>query len=546
MITESVMWMAAEESNREMAQEDDETVVVPLSARRDPEEGMSHEAEDEVMQMILPWTPKARLVNQISIILSIAIPLCWLIAWPIGTITAAKAVTGVWSFAPGYSVDVIIWAATCGVMVRLIGFILSLALRLEASAQTLVQSAPRQEKRSDWQADELNDEIDRALERLADAERLIRQQVHAIGTVSEALTSDTSRSAEKLATERNALMTLTEEMNREADRFAERIAERTLAAAKESGGFTPPAPTVDEEFTSQLGRLEEVSARSLDRFEKLAQVLEQRHEELQQTHSSSDQQHGELAARLERNTAQIEAAQAAIADQSSKLQELIQDQRRRAERLAKAVSEQSERTLPLHNETPASKSEPTPVPLPLREKPPTPRGQTTWKDILAKVEEAKPAPLGQEEDKPIPSAPLATKTSADIAPKVAELDEETDDMDVLDRLVVRIQNYSLVIQTQLFGGPSHEDLDRFETGERQIFAKSLITRNPDELRTRIKAELNNNPVFRERTNEFLKDFDTILEPLSSEGSGADAIQTYLTSPLGRLYMLTGSATGHFD
>lgn len=568
--------------------ETEENVVVPLSARRAEEAAATDEDDgDAEVEMAdrLPWPPLARRVQRTGNILSIALPLCWIIGWPLGTMTAGKVATGVWSFAPGYSLDVVIWAVTAAVLVRLVGFILALALRLEASAQKLASSSPTWEMAPAYglRGDQLNDEIDHALSRLADAERLIRKQVEAIGSAGEALDAGTSRGAERLEKERNALIALTEEINREADRFAETIAERsTAAAAGDTDGVAEKLARTEKEFDSQLSRLEEVSAKSLDRFEQLAQIFETRGEELRRANTESSSHHETLTSRLEENAARIEAAQAELANQSAKLEALMADQRRRADRLAKAVTEQSARfngsgaaedakapsptdedesdnassttpskmAVPDSPETATAHEPETPAPAmakPGAQKPGTkalsPSGSRkqdkAWKDILAKVEEAKPTPLTAEEPtpptpkpEPKPSAPVRTA--------------EPDDMDVLDRLIVRIQNYSLVLQTQLFGGPSHEDLDRFESGERQIFAKALIAREPDMLRNKIKNELDENPVFRERTQEFLRDFDTILEPLSNETGGADAIQTYLTSPLGRLYMLTGSATGHFD
>ena len=533
--------------------EDD--VVVPLSARRGKDGHEKETAQDdrEEAQDTLPWTARARRVSQTAKILSVAIPLCWLIGWPLGTMTAGKVATGVWAFAPGYSLDVVIWAATAAVLIRLVGYVLSLALRLEASAQLIVQNSAAREERP-FQVSTLNAEIDRALERLAEAEKLIRQQVKAIDTAGEALGTGTAKSAERLERERKALMDLAEEMNREADRFADKIAERTASAAKGTVGLEK-LMDAEKDFDTQLTRLESVSARSLDRFEQLAQAMDQRSEELRQTSAHATEHHQSLTNQLEQNAARIEAAQAELAEQSTKLEALMMDQRRRAERLAKAVTEQANRAgaakvepLPPAFEerpAPAPVEAPKPKPKPKAEKPaPQPKSADkrdhAWKDILAKVEEANPEPL-RKETPPVPAAPKPAP-----APSTSGRITDPDDMDLLDRLIVRIQNYSLVLQTQLFGGPGHEDLDRFENGERQIFAKSLISRDADMLRGRIKTELTNNPVFRERTTEFLRDFDTILEPLSNEAGGEDAIQTYLTSPLGRLYMLTGSAAGHFE
>ncbi|WP_147303799.1 hypothetical protein [Parvularcula marina] len=586
--------------------DDDRSVVVPISARHgdDPRGAESDTARRAFLEDDndpLPWPRRARKVQRISQMLAFTIPVCWMIAWPIGSMLANEQVTGVWALKFGYSLDVVLWAATAGICIRLIGYVLSLALRLEASAQQLVSghSGRSFADLTPGSVSALNDEIDQALSRLAEAESLIRQQVRAIGNAGEALGAGTARSAARLEQERNALIALTEEMNREADRFAEKIAERSQAAADEHAGLEDRLADRGREFDSQINRFESVSAQSLDRFEELARAMEERSAALRNASEEATEHQTSLTNRLEENAARIHAAQEELANQSAKLETLMRDQRRRADRLAQVVTEQASRVVaprqkPVTPPSPqAAAPTPTPPPAPVEPEPMAlkdrPKEKHRWKDILAKVEEANPAPLVKpikqaEEDIPIPPTPPAPKPTAfprepimratqglvtpkiDPAPapsapvrpaepapapkpapeKPSMEASPAPNMDVLDRLVVRIQNYSLVLQTQLFGGPSHEDLDRFEAGERQIFAKALIARDQDTLRARIQAELNQNAVFRERTNEFLRDFDTILEPLSAEAGGADAIQTYLTSPLGRLYMLTGSAAGHFD
>lgn len=490
---------------------------------------------EKTLQPALPWSKQARTVSTVTKILGWLIPLAWIVAWVTGTTWQHVDSTGIFSIRPGLSFEVILWALLTGVLIRMLGYVLSLALRLERSAQNLVTQRPRQADEMSEAALEqvfaLNTEIDRALSRLAEAESLIRQQVKAIGTASETLGEATNRNAERLERERDALMSLTEEMNQEAERFAEKIAERTQRAADAHTEFEERVARKDQQIREHLDRFENTSSQSFDRFEELARAMEERGAALRTASLEVKEHHESVTGRIDENTERIKAAQDQLAEQTSRLEALMQDQRRRADKLAKAVTEQAGKVLSSPGRDEAA--------------PTGPQGEQrnkSWKDILETVENATPAfsPAAKPAPTPKPSA-LPLKASSE-----AKMNEAPQNLDNLDRLVVRIQNFSLVLQTQLFGTPPDEQLERFEGGERQIFARSLAARDHNLVRERIREELEVNPVFRERTNEFLRDFDTILEPISAEDGGADKIQTYLASPLGRLYMMTGSATGHFD
>lgn len=469
----------------------------------------------------------------------------WIIGWPVGTTLSKWVETGTFSIQLGLGVDVFLFALTSTLLVACAGFAIASGMHLEEAARRLTKSfgglasdlvfpqgtAARQ------QVGALNKEIDAALERLAEAESLIRQQVRAIDSAGAAIETGAVKSTERLEKERQALMDLAEEMNQEAENFADKIAERTKLAASEQGAVEKRIDDKEKELDSQMKRLELVSAKSLDRFENLASAMEDRSEGLKSVSAETTERHTAIASQLEENTKRIETAQAELTAQSDRIETLIKDQRRRADKLAKVVTEQAARITPAPEDSGVGAS----------------RRRVPWRDILATVEDALPMKPhqgnaqasaqanaqanahGAAQTAPAPVAAHAPSAPADSPPAD----------NAMDRLINRLHNFSLVMRTQLFDGPSHEELDRFEQGERQIFSRDLVTRDADALKQLVAAEVAHNEIFKQRVDEFLRDFDTLLEPLSSEDGGEEAIESYLASPIGRLYVLTGSAVNHF-
>ncbi|WOI54130.1 hypothetical protein [Parvularcula sp. LCG005] len=518
--------------------------------------------------------------------------IAWLVAWPIGTTMVHQATTGTFAIRLGYSGEVFLLAISSAALILGAGYAVSAGARLEAAAQRLHKtfsgmgegSAFPQSAAARAQISALNAEIDTAIGRLAEAESLIRQQVRAIDNASSALESGTVKSTERLEKERRALMDLAEEMNQEAERFAEKIAERSNMSAAEQGSYEARIVDKERELSSQLQRLEAVSAKSLDRFEQLASAMEDRSENLTSANAEATERQSAIANRIDENAKRLSTVQTELAEQSARLEALIKDQRKRADRLAKIVTEQAGRmsATPSRNEAPAPENE-TAVGANRR--------RLAWRDILATVEEAlpgqddatvapqraaapvapaaaKPAPVAKAAapapqpaaPKPTPPKPAAPKPLSPAVEQAVQAEKaaasakaaapkpsaQSDLPDEMDRLISRIHNFSLVMYTQLVQEPTHDQLDRYERGERQIFARLLVAGDTEELKSAATEQVVNNPVFKQRVAEYLNDFDTLLEPLSADEDGEAAIESYLSAPIGRLYVLTGSAVGHFS
>ena len=455
------------------------------------------------------WPTEARRIWRVAKIVAAGLLLIWLVGWPLGNTVGATAQAGKLTVVFGYTLAVVILAPLSAAAALCVGYALAAGLRLEDSAKRLSDAAlgfagglgPRGDA-ARGEIDALNAEIDRALGRLADAESLIRRQVEAIGAAGDAAAKTLGAGSERLDEERRALMSATEEVGREAESFADAISARAKAASEAGDDVAKRLASSEESLDGQIKRLEDVSARSLERFETLATAMEGRSDAL----ASQAEAQGEATAKLGENQTALAKAQSEIAEQSARIEALIRDQRKRADRLARAVSDQTSKLTKIG-----------------QKKSRAPERRGAWRDILATVERTLPGGSASE----VPAS-------------------EDDVKAAMDRLVDRMQRFSLTLRTQMMGGAPAGDLARFEQGERLLFVRQLLEEDTADLRERVRAEADRNAVFGQAVREFLGDFDALMEPVSGAADADAAMAEYLRSPLGRLYVLVGTALGRFE
>ncbi len=330
-------------------------------------------------------------------------------------------------------------------------------------------------------------------------------------------------------------------------------------------------------------RLEELITEQKDRAERLAQVISEQAERLQQLNSDYDAAEEaaiERKARLEQaaqEAAQTAAKQAADHAATLAAQQAAQEAAQKAaeeaaksaakqaaERAAERVAQQAEQARQQQAELAVKKSSstrlsisgiddqsgepspkqdpkqangfegflrdiagrkqdiPDPQPKSLREE----RQHTPWSDILAAADEGEDTLDLQPEDK---------------------IDSNEDDQvsnDVVDR-IRKMQRFTLYLIEELYGPPPSATIERFESGERNIFAHLLLRRNEEDVKLRLQNKSAEDLPFREMATEFLTEFDTLLEPATGASNSETLLDDYLASPLGQVYIIVGSALDYF-
>lgn len=112
-------------------------------------------------------------------------------------------------------------------------------------------------------------------------------------------------------------------------------------------------------------------------------------------------------------------------------------------------------------------------------------------------------------------------------------------------VIHRLQQFTLNLDHRLYGECPPTLLERFQDGDRNIFANRLLRLNETDVKKRIRLESGRDKKFESDIREFLKQFDRLLEEAAQSTSVDEELREYLSSPLGRIYLLIGEIVGYF-
>ncbi|MEZ5921152.1 MAG: hypothetical protein R3C60_07325 [Parvularculaceae bacterium] len=146
----------------------------------------------------------------------------------------------------------------------------------------------------------------------------------------------------------------------------------------------------------------------------------------------------------------------------------------------------------------------------------------SWSEILSKTDEAEPLDLGVENRK----------------------DDASRAADAID-IVAGLQEFTLDLERRLYGEPPPALLERFERGDRNVFANRLLRLNESDVKRRIRGESGRDKPFERSIHGFLQGFETLLEDATTSETADEELEQYLSSPLGRVYLLVGATVGYF-
>ena len=148
----------------------------------------------------------------------------------------------------------------------------------------------------------------------------------------------------------------------------------------------------------------------------------------------------------------------------------------------------------------------------------------SWRDILTAADEAEPLDLGAE----------SKRVDAERAAAANAI-----------KIITGLQSFTLDLETRLYGDPPPALLDRFERGDRNVFANRLLRLNESDVKRRIRAESARDKGFERGIHEFLQGFERLLEDATTSETADEELEQYLSSPLGRVYLLVGATVGYF-
>jgi len=148
----------------------------------------------------------------------------------------------------------------------------------------------------------------------------------------------------------------------------------------------------------------------------------------------------------------------------------------------------------------------------------------SWREILTATDEAEPLDLASESRR-------ADTERASAANAI--------------RIIGDLQSFTLNLESRLYGDPPPALLERFDRGDRNVFANRLLRLNESDVKRRIRAESARDKMFERGIHDFLQGFERLLEDATTSETADEELEEYLSSPLGRVYLLVGATVGYF-
>jgi len=88
--------------------------------------------------------------------------------------------------------------------------------------------------------------------------------------------------------------------------------------------------------------------------------------------------------------------------------------------------------------------------------------------------------------------------------------------------------------------------ERFKRGERGLFSKRLYTPQGQKAFDEIRRKYRADPEFRQTVEQYIHEFERLLDDVSRGDRGTAVARNYLTSDTGKVYTLLAHAAGRFD
>ena len=366
-------------------------------------------------------------------------------------------------------------------------------------------------------AEESAQKIDERNRALAEARTALEAENHRLESLIEEQRKRADRLADAIATQTERLSKLAEAQIREQEasaRLAEaqRIAREREEAEKASAARLAADQKAEEEkktaelrATQQKAEAEATAAAEAARRQELAQKAE-----------------AERKAEADRKAA--EETQSNVLDLDEAVQKDVAEAKPSRQRLDEMAEDIAQRRKPA-----ATREEPT-LDLTDGDKKPAKasrrdKHKVTWREILDATDDAEPLDLA-----------AASTTKPEPGPDGAA--------DAI-KIISELQNFTFNLETRLYGEPPVSLRERFERGDRNVFANRLLRLNETDVKRRIRVESGRDKMFERDIHGFLQGFERLLEDATTSETADEDLEEYLSSPLGRVYLLIGATVGYF-
>ncbi len=169
------------------------------------------------------------------------------------------------------------------------------------------------------------------------------------------------------------------------------------------------------------------------------------------------------------------------------------------------------------------------------------RKDVPWREILDAADDGAPLDLGAAAAE---KNGAASEMSTDDAQAAAKAKEQAEAENAI-RIIARLQDFTHELETRLYGDPPPALQERFDRGDRNVFANRLLRLNEADVKRRIRTESGRDRKFEAGVHEFLQGFEKLLEDATTSETADEELEEYLSSPLGRVYLMIGATVGYF-
>lgn len=316
-----------------------------------------------------------------------------------------------------------------------------------------------------------------------------------------------------LEKENARLETLIEEQRSRADRLADAISSQT----------------------ERLSRLAEAQLREQEAAAKLAEAQQEAKARAAQEAEEKAKKEAEQRAKAAEEDAARKAADKKRAEEEA-VEAKSAPRRKRKEPPADAQTNGAARLEEIARDIAARKPQKsgprrTEPPLSLASnaaEAPAKRGKAdvSWREILDAADDAEPLELGE-----------VAKNGPTPSPR--------DEAENAIKTISRLQHFTYDLETRLYGDPPPALQERFDRGDRNVFANRLLRLNEADVKRRIRTESGRDRDFERGIHDFLQGFERLLEDATTSETADEELEEYLSSPLGRVYLLIGATVGYF-
>ncbi len=392
------------------------------------------------------------------------------------------------------------------------------AAKATRAAEDVTEAARRTGEAAEKASNDVTAASERARKSSEDAMKFSETEAARIEERNQALAE--ARAA--LETENARLESLIDEQRKRADRLAEAIASQTDRLSR-----LAEAQLREQEAAARLAEAQNEMQARADRqaAEKKKAAEEDRKATADQDKDDAEKQAQEtldLTPAAKRKEPPLTAKPAETAPQQT-TQKSNGGGAARLDELARDIAERR----------PSKQAQPKDQPLTLGKDAVSPPGKrmksdVSWKEILDAADDSAPLELGKAAKK---------QTEAEDAAQRAA--------DNAIRIIASLQDFTQELETRLYGDPPPALQERFDRGDRNVYANRLLRLNEADVKRRIRSESGRDRNFENGVHDFLQGFEQLLEDATTSETADEELEEYLSSPLGRVYLLIGATVGYF-